>query len=191
MNRWQDCDFIKIDTQGTELDIMCGGDTLLDSPIIGLEVEVEFIQLYEEQYLFGDVCTHLKNKGYEFFSFVNICRWERERERFTLFGQAVFGDGLFLRSPEVFAQILSSLPIDTARSKAKKYIAIVSLYDHLDLLPVCINLFQKFLSTADIEAIEYLHDTLLRRRSLSGFLLRAVNILLRPLGIRATGLQIS
>lgn len=189
MGRWQDCDFIKIDTQGTELDILHGGAALLDGPIIGLEVEVEFIRLYDEQDLFGDICTHLESKGYEFFDFVNICRWERGQ--FTLFGQAVFGDGLFLRSPEVFAEILSSLPIDMARSRAKKYIAIVSLYDHLDLLPVCIRSFQHFLTATDLKAAEDLHGILLRRRRLSSFLLKAVNILLKPLGIRATGLQTS
>ena len=85
----------------------------------------------------------------------------------------------------------SILPTDIASNKAKKYIAIVSLYDHLDLLPVCIDSFQQFLNAADLEAVEGLHGVLLRRRRLSSFLLRAVNILLRPLGIHATGLQTS
>ena len=115
MERKEECDFIKIDTQGTELDILKGGTALLDCPIIGLEVEVEFIELYEKQPLFGDICSYLQSKGYEFFDFVNICRWERDK--FTLFGQAVFGDGLFLRTPEVFKKILTDLPPDTARSK--------------------------------------------------------------------------
>lgn len=187
MKRWQDCDFVKIDTQGTELDILRGGGALLNGPLIGLEVEVEFMRLYENQYLFGDVCAHLESKGYEFFDFVNICRWERER--FTLFGQAVFGDGLFLRSPEVFASILANLPEDVARGKAKKYIAVVSLYDRIDLLPKCLVLFQPFLSENDQTAVKNLHCDLVKRRKTTSFLLKVVNRLLRPLGIHAIGLQ--
>ncbi len=184
-----DCDFIKIDTQGTELDILHGGATLLDSAIIGLEIEVEFIQLYENQPLFGDICAHLESKGYEFIDFVNICRWERDG--FTLFGQAVFGDGLFLRSPEVFAELLGSLPIEIAREKAKKYIAIAALYDHIDLLPVCMARFGHFFNAKDMEEIKGLHAVLLKRRRLTSFLLRIVSKLMRPLGMRAIGLQAS
>ena len=185
--RDDECDFIKIDTQGTELDILKGGESLLDSPIIGLEIEVEFIQLYEAQPLFGDVCSYLGGKGYEFFDFVNICRWEREK--FSLFGQAVFGDGLFLRPPETFRKILSDIPKDKARQKAKKYIAIVALYGHIDLLPICIDNYCEFLKTEDLKAVKCLYRSLLRRQSMVGFMLRVINLILRPLGIQTIGLQ--
>ena len=187
MAREVECDFIKIDTQGTELDILKGGMALLDSPIIGLELEVEFIQLYEEQPLFGDVCSFLQSKGYEFFDFVNICRWERKK--FTLFGQAVFGDGLFLRTPEAFKNILADLSTDAARSKAQKYIAIAALYGHIDLLPVCIKEFRQYLKVADLKAAENLHTALLRRRSITSFILRITNRILRPLGVRTIVLK--
>lgn len=188
-SRGLECDFIKADTQGTELDILRGGKALLEGPVIGLEIEVEFLQLYENQSLFGDVCSYLSENGYEFFDFVNICRWERQQ--FSLFGQAVFGDGLFLRSPETFAEILNDLPLDMARSKAKKYIAIVSLYDHLDLLPVCVDKFKKFLDETDLISVRNLHHALSRRRRLASTLLAIVNRLFRPFGISLTGFQSS
>lgn len=183
----EDCDFIKIDTQGTELDILKGGEHLLNSPIIGLEIEVEFVRLYENQPLFGDVCSYLDSKGYQFFDFVNICRWERSQ--FTLFGQAVFGDAFFLRSPESFAEILHDISPELAQNKAKKYIAVAALYDHIDLLPVCIECFKSFLNDDDVLSLSKLYKSLLKRRKKSSFILQIMNRLLRPLGIAVTGFQ--
>jgi hypothetical protein len=187
MGRSRECDFIKIDTQGSELDILHGGDALLDNPIIGLEVEVEFVRMYEEQPLFGDICSYLDKKGYEFIDFVNICRWEREK--FSYFGQSVFGDGLFLRSPESFAEILSGLPSDIANQKAKNYISIVALYDHVDLLTVCLDCFHQFLSPEDIKKAGRLRSTLLMRRKFTGSLVVFANQVLKPFGMRFLGLQ--
>ena len=38
----EEMDFIKLDTQGAELDILMGGEKLLDEKILGVQVEVEF-----------------------------------------------------------------------------------------------------------------------------------------------------
>ena len=143
LGQQQSCDFIKIDTQGTELEILRGGANLLEKRIIGLEVEVEFIQIYKKQSLFGDICAYLTPIGYEFLDFTNIYRWERQQ--FTNFGQTIFADALFLRSPETFSKMLNNLSLETARDKVKKYIAIIALYDHIDLLPVCMNTFRPFI----------------------------------------------
>jgi hypothetical protein len=48
----------------------------------------------------------------------------------------------YLCSPKAFAKILSGLPTGFACQKAKNYIAIVALYDHVDLLMVCIDCFK-------------------------------------------------
>lgn len=185
--RESEIDFVKVDTQGTELDILKGGLSIINSSIIGLEIEIEFTQLYKDQPLFGDVCAYLERNDYEFFDFVNLCRWERNN--FTLFGQVVFGDGLFLRTPEIFANLLDSLPDEQARSKARKYIAVVALYGHIDLLPVCIEKFEKFLNEADKKATCKLHKSLLKRRYISNFIIRFANRVLRSLGIQVIGLQ--
>ncbi len=187
LGRGVEYDFIKIDTQGTELDILKGGDSILNSPFIGLEIEVEFLQLYKNQSLFGDVCSYLAKKNFEFFDFVNICRWERNN--FTLFGQVIFGDGLFLRTPEVFGSMLNNLSTEHARSKALKYIAIVALYGHIDLLPVCVKQFKRFLEEEDIESVESFHKSLLRRRGIATFIIRVANRVLKLLGIQLIGLQ--
>lgn len=90
-------DFIKLDTQGSELDILKGaGDSLKNA--CGVEVEVEFIQLYQGQPLFADVHAFLTAQGFEL---MDLRRASWKRKNFTGFigrGQLVFGDALYLRN---------------------------------------------------------------------------------------------
>lgn len=57
-------DFIKLDTQGTELPILRGASTTL-ATAVGLKVEVEFVELYEGQPLFADVDAFLRAAGFQ------------------------------------------------------------------------------------------------------------------------------
>lgn len=128
--------------------------------------------------------------GYEFVDFANIYRWERKQ--FTDFWQMMFADALFVRSPETFATMLRDVSRDVAREKAKKYVTIVALYDHIDLLPICESEFRSFIDREDAKAIAVLHRALSRRRRKSLALLHIVNkFVFRWLGIRAIPLQIS
>lgn len=68
-------DFIKLDTQGTELDILSGARGVLPTTLI-LETEVEFNPLYESQPLFGHVDAHLRANGFELWGLeaLNHCQ---------------------------------------------------------------------------------------------------------------------
>ena len=48
-------DFIKLDTQGSELAILQGASSVLADSVFGLEIEVAFAELYKGQPLFSDV----------------------------------------------------------------------------------------------------------------------------------------
>jgi len=56
-------DFVKLDTQGSELDILRGGERLLTS-LRALEIEVELNPIYRGQPLFGDVDRFLRERGF-------------------------------------------------------------------------------------------------------------------------------
>ena len=184
----QRCDFIKLDTQGTELEILKGGAELLKSTVIGLEIEVEFLQIYRDQSLFGDICTYLAPIGYEFLDFINLYRWERKK--FTDFGQTIFADALFLRSPETFSEMLNGVSREIAHDKSMKYVAIISLYDHIDLLPVCMDAFRPFIDSNEVETIGRLHRALSRRRRRSRASLNMMTrFMSRLFGIRIMPLQ--
>jgi FkbM family methyltransferase len=70
-NDIQSVDFIKIDIQGAELDVFQGGHHIL-SQVVAIESEVEFIPLYDNQPLFGDVCAFLSTKNMMFHKFVSL-----------------------------------------------------------------------------------------------------------------------
>ncbi len=64
-------DFIKIDIQGAELEVFQNGiDTLKDT--LAIFTEVEFVPLYIDQPLFGDVCQFLSARDFMFHKFQGV-----------------------------------------------------------------------------------------------------------------------
>jgi FkbM family methyltransferase len=69
--RAQGCDLLKIDTQGTEAEILAHAGETLKSCLV-IQTEVEFVQLYEEQPLFADVDQLLRGRGFMFHRFSGL-----------------------------------------------------------------------------------------------------------------------
>lgn len=91
-------DFLKLDTQGTELEILQGAGTFLDSTVLGIVTEVEFSPMYRDQPLFSDIDPYLKESGFMLFDLT------RHRYRRTGYptgsetrGQLVAGDAFYLK----------------------------------------------------------------------------------------------
>lgn len=59
--------FIKLDTQGSELDILKGFGEMNWENIVSIETEIEFVEQYEEQPLFQDIHNYLTDKGFYLF----------------------------------------------------------------------------------------------------------------------------
>ena len=95
-------DFLSIDTQGSELDILIGSLRLLDTTILAVHAEVELHPLYEGQPLFGDICQFLAKHD---FDLVDIQLFSkllpiRGKHGFRGVGYAAHGEALFLKRPE-------------------------------------------------------------------------------------------
>jgi FkbM family methyltransferase len=120
-------DFIKIDTQGAELEIIKGAKDKI-TKVLGLEIELGVASIYQGQPLFHDIYKKMKELNFEFIDFTSIRRWERFNNN-TSYGQIIFGDGLFLRSPEYILK-----KHITSKKTIKKYMAIIILYNRFDLL---------------------------------------------------------
>jgi len=70
-NAFEHVDFVKLDTQGSELDILRGAKRALKSVSI-VQTEVEFNPMYEGQPLFGDVDRFLRDRGFVLWHLDNM-----------------------------------------------------------------------------------------------------------------------
>lgn len=64
-------DFLKMDVQGAELDVLRGGRRALASAVT-IHLEVEFAPMYKDQPLFGDVDADLREHGFALHSFLGL-----------------------------------------------------------------------------------------------------------------------
>jgi FkbM family methyltransferase len=125
-------DLMKLDSQGSELDILKGSIHSLKG-CLAIEVEVEFIELYEGQPLFGDISNFLLKHGFEFYDFLTEYRYGRKE--LNCKGQLAFADALFLRPVES----LRNFSID----KIDRYISICKHYKKDDLVELALLLKDK------------------------------------------------
>ena len=79
-------DILKLDTQGTEYEILEGCGNILDKTK-KIICEVEHIKLYKDQKLFNDVTNYLKNYGFEFTGWKRQIKWG---------GDKIFGDAIYI-----------------------------------------------------------------------------------------------
>lgn len=120
-------DFIKIDTQGSELAILQGAVQTLRDHVVAIEVEVEFTRLYAAQPVFREVDAFLSERGFTLFK---LRRQEWVRRRYAprahlTAGQLVFGDALYVRDPLNGSEPWA--PRDARQAEA--LILLVTLYD--------------------------------------------------------------
>ena len=66
-----DVDFVKLDVQGAELMVLKGAERMLKDVSV-IQVEVEFVELYENQPMFADVDRFLRSQGFTFHTFMGF-----------------------------------------------------------------------------------------------------------------------
>jgi FkbM family methyltransferase len=66
-----DIDFLKLDVQGAELDVIKGASRLLKDTLV-VHTEVEFIPIYRNQPLFGDVDVALRSHNFLVHKFIRV-----------------------------------------------------------------------------------------------------------------------
>jgi len=147
-------DFIKIDVQGFNYEVLEGSKKTLNKTI-GIDIEVDFHQLYKKEFLYGKINEFLDKNKFEFIDFTYLSRWERDK--FDNNGQCVFGNALYLKKTDYILKLNKESII--------KYIAIVLLYNKFDLAKYVLNKTKKinnknkiFLQIKKLESISKRSD---------------------------------
>ena len=119
-------DFLELDTQGTELEILKGADRFLATSVVGLKIEVEFSPLYEGQPLFAAVDECLRGFGLMLFDLTrnHYRRAAMARDLITR-GQLLWGDAVYLRDYRRFSG-------DSAKERVLKLCVIAGLLGFQD-----------------------------------------------------------
>lgn len=159
--------FGKFDVQGMELEVLEGAGASLRK-CIGMEVEVEFSEIYLEQPLMADVYSFLRDQGFEFIDFLALYRWEKPKQGGP--GQLIFADALFMRAPEKVA-------VEESDCAAKLYTAVCLNYGRLDLIERLVGIKT---SLHDSE-LKRLLKNISRRFSMQKVFAKWLQIAMRPI----------
>jgi len=95
-------EFMKIDTQGTEYEILQGSQRTLAERTSALFVEVEFCEIYAGQKLFSDLECFLREAGFAFFGFHSTHERSRkmlDKKRYIGRERLLHADAIFFKDP--------------------------------------------------------------------------------------------
>jgi FkbM family methyltransferase len=148
-----DVDFVKVDTQGSELFVLQGGENTLRKTVVGVEVEVEFAPVYNGQPLFAEVDTFLRGLGFSLFD-LRPCYWKRSdgTDLGGPQGQLIWADALYLRELSSLRQLLDGFNAAQRPAKLLKALSVSVLYGYFDYAVAMLGATQEILSAEDRQA---------------------------------------
>lgn len=120
-------DFLSLDTQGSEYEILYGARETLKTSVIALSVEVSFHPLYKGQKLFGELAQLLDSLGFDFIKFLNIGQCSPYRASIGLRAEGIqtYGDALFFKRVNCIDNMSNDIDNYFIKLRKLAFIAIV------------------------------------------------------------------
>jgi FkbM family methyltransferase len=136
-------DYLKIDVQGYELEILRNGRKKLSNAVV-IESEVEFVPLYRNQPLFGDLQCFMREEGFVLHKFIDVggrpFRPFNPPNPFYPISQLLWADAIFIRD---FTRLDSYS--DDGLLKAAAVLDLV--YDSYDIAALLLNEYDRRMQT--------------------------------------------
>jgi hypothetical protein len=95
-------EFMKIDTQGTEFEILNGSKRVLKEQTVAVVAEVAFCELYKSQKLFSDVEAFMREQGFSFYGFTTLhTRSQKflDKKTHATRERLIYSDAIFFKDP--------------------------------------------------------------------------------------------
>lgn len=131
-----DADYIKIDVQGAELDVLRHAVRTLSRTCI-VESEVEFVPIYKKQPLFGDVQTFMREQGFVLHKLIDV--GSRSFRPFDFQGNRFAGTSQLLWADAVFVRDFSDLAGYSTDQLVKAAMILHDVYRSYDLAFLLLN----------------------------------------------------
>jgi FkbM family methyltransferase len=135
-------DVLKVDTQGSELEILKGAEASLRSSIFFAEIEVSFLERYRGQALFDEVVARLRGRGFELLDLYRLKRYRHANSAGIAnvslgggqrAGRLAYGDAWFMLGEDMLAARLAALDDAGAAVLAQKAMTVLLVYGKADL----------------------------------------------------------
>lgn len=103
----RDIDFMKLNVQGAELEILQGATEIIDN-VTGIMTEVSFVESYKDRPFFSDIDNFLRAHDFTFFDLIGLHYMGRANSPVTvrhhgglypLWGQLIEAHGIYFRDP--------------------------------------------------------------------------------------------
>jgi len=132
-----EADYLKMDVQGAELDVLTGARTLLQQIMI-VHTEVEFAPLYANQPLFGDIDSELRAQGFLLHHLLGIksVPFKSLPPNVGKPGQMLWADAIYVKDFSRFEEL-------PPRKLLKLAIMLHELYQAYDLSALAIKTFDQ------------------------------------------------
>ena len=99
-----ECDFLKLDVQGGERDVLIGAERTLEDTIV-VQTEVEFAPIYEGQGLFADIDSFLRKRNFELIDLIKLgYGGYAALPARTTESRLLWADAVYFKSPERLAE---------------------------------------------------------------------------------------
>ncbi len=122
-------DFLKVDVEGADLDVLNGASGLLAAGILGVQAEVTFLERHLGAPFFGETDQFLRSRGYELFALLRE-RWLRTNRTYGANSnpQIVWADAVYFLNRESMLRRLQESSPDGRRILLVKFVTLLLCY---------------------------------------------------------------